>query len=76
MAEPAFESHAHTFNIVFGTETIECTSREEAVVKAKSLSREHSQKVSVERDDGAVLMQFSNGGLDSYVYELRERRRD
>jgi hypothetical protein len=80
MSEPALESTSNStaFSVVYGSETLEYTSREEAVSKAKSLSREHNGRVSVERNDGAISMQFTNGHLDSYVYELRERgsRRD
>lgn len=76
MSEPAMENTGHTFNIQVGTESIEINDRDEAVSKAKSLSLETNQRVSVERDDGMVLMQFTNGGLDSYVYETRDRRRN
>ena len=74
MTEAVPEVKEHSFSISFGGETQVVQGRSEAVQLAKSLSRENSQRVSLERDDGMVMMQFNNGQLDSFVFETRDRR--
>ena len=64
----------HDFTVTSGATSQTVTGRMEAVILAKSLSRDGHHRVSVERDDGTVTMQFSNGSLDSLVCETRDRR--
>lgn len=58
------------FNVTMGGETQVIDGRVEAIACAKEKSLEHG-RVTVERLDGRVHMQFSGGSLDSYVWELR-----
>jgi hypothetical protein len=62
------------YTVTAGTDIHEVSDRAEAVKLAKELSRESHQRVNVDSSDGMVAMQFSNGSLDSYVYETRDRR--
>jgi len=66
--EPEIEETRFTVSTGGETQTIE--GRAEAIAQAKALSLEHG-RVSVERVDGRVHMQFSGGSLDSFVWELR-----
>lgn len=65
----------HQYNVTLGSvvETIE--GRDSAVAKAKELSLEHDRRVTVERDDGRVLMHFAGGSLDAYVWETRPNKK-
>lgn len=73
MSSPT-STEVHNFTITIGAETRVIEGRQEAVNTAKELSREYAGRVLVEREDGIVTMNFSNGQLDSFVYETRERR--
>lgn len=68
-----FEEQEETgFNVTLGSdEPTVVQGRLEAVAFAKSLSVEHDRRVVLERVDGRVLMQFSGGSLDSFVWETR-----
>ncbi len=60
-----------TFVVTLGTDVQNIHGRDQAVALAKELSREHDRRVQVEREDGRVLMHFTNGSLDSFVWETR-----
>ena len=70
------EQKANLFYLTIGNdddnESIE--GRSDAVARAKSLSQETSQRVNLERADGMVSMQFSDGILETYVCETREKK--
>ena len=71
------EQKANLFNLTIGSdednkESVE--GRADAVARAKSLSQETNQRVSLERADGMVSMQFSDGVLETYVCETREKK--
>ena len=71
------ETKANLFNLTVGNdednkESVE--GRADAVARAKSLSQETNQRVSLERADGMVSMQFSDGVLETYVCETREKK--
>ena len=71
------EQKANLFNLTIGNdednkESVE--GRADAVARAKSLSQETNQRVSLERADGMVSMQFSDGVLETYVCETREKK--
>ena len=70
------EQKANLFNLTVGNdeETVSVEGRADAVAKAKSLSQETNQRVSLERADGMVSMQFSDGVLETYVCETREKK--
>jgi len=57
------------FQLTTGRETLTVHGRESAVERAKELSQRFRRPVSVESTDGAVKMQFSNGGLQTYRME-------
>jgi hypothetical protein len=70
------EQKANLFYLTVGSdednESVE--GRSDAVSRAKSLSQETNQRVSLERADGMVSMQFSDGVLETYVCETREKK--
>ena len=70
------EQKANLFNLTIGNEeeNVSVEGRADAVAKAKSLSQETNQRVSLERADGMVSMQFSDGVLETYVCETREKK--
>lgn len=57
------------FNLNNGREVLTVHGRSDAIAKAKELSAETRRPVSVERQDGRVKMQFTNGGLQTYRME-------
>ena len=57
------------FQLTTGRETVTVHGRASAVEQAKELSQRSRRPVSVESTDGAVKMQFSNGGLQTYRME-------
>ncbi|MBU0550038.1 hypothetical protein KKF91_18900 [Myxococcota bacterium] len=68
---PTYYIESNSYNVTLGTDTQIIEGRLEAVEAAKSMSVEHDRRVTVERTDGRVLMHFSNGSLDSFVWETR-----
>lgn len=56
-----------------GTHTVQ--GRQAAVKMAKRISNERRGRVRVEREDGAVRMQFHSGSLETLVAETPDRRR-
>lgn len=67
----AYYTEATSYNVTLGNDTQIIEGRLEAVAAAKDMSIEHDRRVTVERTDGRVLMHFSNGSLDSFVWETR-----
>ena len=69
------EKKDNLFHLTTGNdepETVE--GRAEAVARAKELSQDRNQRVNLERADGMVSMQFSDGILETYVCETREKK--
>ena len=63
-----------TFNLIVGGEIREeLEGRATAVARAKELSGE-GLRVSLERTDNMVTMQFADGSLETYVCETRDRK--
>lgn len=63
-----------TFNLIVGGEVREeLEGRATAVARAKELSGE-GLRVSLERTDNMVTMQFADGSLETYVCETRDRK--
>ncbi len=69
--ELPFRKEEDTYSVTVGNETQTIEGRLEAVDTAKALSIEHDRRVVVERLDSRVLMHFSQGSLDSFVWETR-----
>ncbi len=65
------ETPDRVFLVTIGTDMQSVQGRAEAVAMAKEISREQDRRVQVERDDGRVLMHFTGGSLDSFVWETR-----
>jgi hypothetical protein len=63
------QSKKTLFNLNNGREVITVNGRKDAIDRAKELSARTRRPVSVERQDGRVKMQFSNGGLQTYRME-------
>ena len=63
-----------TFNLIVGGDIREeLEGRATAVARAKELSGE-GLRVSLERTDNMVTMQFADGSLETYVCETRDRK--
>jgi hypothetical protein len=64
------------FTISMGSTVVleEVLGRAEAVSRAKKISLDNRQKVTLQRADEMVTMVFSEGQLETYVCETRERK--
>jgi hypothetical protein len=67
----------NVFSISMGNTGVleEVAGRAEAVARAKQISLDHNrQKVTLQRLDEMVTMVFSDGQLETYVCETRDRK--
>ena len=62
------------FRIIHSGGTIEMEGQANAATEAKTMSQRRGGRVTVERVDGRVQMQYRDGELISYHYETRDRR--
>lgn len=63
------------FTVMSGDLVEEYEGRAQAIGRAKELSGERHGKVGIEDGDGRESFVYRGGELESYVYNLRDRRR-
>lgn len=59
------------YTLTQGTNVLTFSDRDEAVQAAKKLSAESRARVSLNRNDGTVKMQFRDGSLETYALQTR-----
>lgn len=71
---PAARNASFSYIVISRDEETPIESRAEAVALAKSLTATADISVTVEREDGRERMQFRQGSLVDFVYEIRTGR--